>query len=374
MYRENIIERPIPIEVICEQVIEKPVEHIVERPVYVENLIQKYVDNIIENPVAIEQRIDIPVAQYIDTHFKIDHITPVQQNYVLEKPVRKEFTVKRPVEYIITKTNPVAQDCLIEINVPSKTNIMVQETIIDKPVTIERIIERPRAVQQIVEVDVVNERERPVYVENIIHKKVMYDQEIEEKYEVLVPNEVIIEVHKEILVPQKTTTRRPVEVVTRYERDVNVDTLVTVPTEGHEFLEADTEVTDEDLNRRIHAKKNLIQQRLNEVAQRNRLVSDLNGKISDSSSTKYNSLLTNNARLSSERMELESRLDIVQKDRERLAIEKRNRTTQHISYTAIPTAEVNHLKKELESLLSQNNALISQVKNAANQVNNATVL
>ena len=117
---------------------------------YVENIIQKFVDNIIENPVAIEQRIDIPVAQYIDTHIKIDQITPVQQNYVLEKPVRKEFTVKRPVEYIITKTNPVAQETLIEIDVPTKKNVSVGEVIIEKPVVIERIIERPRAVEKLI--------------------------------------------------------------------------------------------------------------------------------------------------------------------------------------------------------------------------------
>lgn len=166
----------------------------------------------------------------------------------------------------------------------------------------------------------------------------------------------------------------PREVINAYERDIIVDTNVTIPAEGHEFTEVDTEITDEDLNRRIQHNKNSISHKLNERAQYNRLTTDLNGKITEYSSSKYNSLLTNNARLNSEMMELESRLDIVQKDRERLANELRQRTVQHISYTAIPAGDVNHLKKELESLLSQNNALISQVKSAANQVNNATVL
>lgn len=222
--------------------------------------------------------------------------------------------------------------------------------------------------------DVPREIERAEYIEKIIKKEVHYDQVIEQKYEILVPNVVEVPVHKEILVPQKTTTALPREVINAYERDIIVDTNVTIPVEGHEFLEADTEITDEDLNRRIQFNKNQISSKLNERAQYNRLTTDLSGKITENSSVKYNSLLNNNARLNSEMMELESRLDIVQKDRERLANELRHRTVQHISYTAIPAGDVSHLKKELEGLLSQNNALISQVKNAANQVNNATVL
>jgi hypothetical protein len=89
--------------------------------------------------------------------------------------VRKEFTVKRPVEYIITKTNPVAQESVIEISVPTKKNVSVGEVVIEKPVVIERIIEKPRAVTKIIEVDVPREIERPNYVENIIKKEVHYD-------------------------------------------------------------------------------------------------------------------------------------------------------------------------------------------------------
>lgn len=64
-------------------------------------------------------------------------------------------------------------------------------------------------------------------------------------------------------------------------------------------------------------------------------------------------------------MELESRLNIVQQDRDRLAREAASRTKQQISYT-VPNPEINTLKRELEALLSQNNSLISQVKSAAN--------
>jgi adenylate kinase family enzyme len=95
----------------------------------------------------------------------------------------------------------VAQESVIEISVPTKKNVSVGEVIIEKPVVIERIIEKPRAVTKVIEVDVPREIERANYVENIIKKEVHYDQVIEEKYEVLVPNVVEVKVQKEILVP-----------------------------------------------------------------------------------------------------------------------------------------------------------------------------
>jgi len=72
-------------------------------------------------------------------------------------------------------------------------------------------------------------------------------------------------------------------------------------------------------------------------------------------------------------MELESRLNIVQQDRDRLTREVASRGIQHISYT-VPNPEIHVLKRELESLLNQNNSLISQVKTAANQVNGSRVV
>ena len=285
----------------------------------------------------------------------------------------RETVRKLPIEYVVRKDNPVPVESTIEVSV-TKVRKDVYERVIERPVEVLRVIEKAIPVEKIVEVEVERVTENAKYTEKVTQRKVPFDQVIEQKYEVLVANVVEVPVHKEILVPQKTTRALPREVINAYERDIIVDTNVTIPVEGHEFTEADIEITDEDLNRRIQLNKNQISSKLNERAQYNRLTTDLSGKITENSSAKYNSLLNNNARLNSEMMELESRLDIVQKDRERLANELRNRTVQHISYTAIPAGDVSHLKKELEGLLSQNNALISQAKNAANQVNNATVL
>jgi hypothetical protein len=57
---------------------------------------------------------------------------------------------------------------------------------------------------------------------------------------------------KDIMVPVKTTSTAPREKINHYERDILVDTNVTVPVEGKEFTEADIEVSDEDLARRTN--------------------------------------------------------------------------------------------------------------------------
>lgn len=136
-------------------------------------------------------------------------------------------------------------------------------------------------------------------------------------------------------------------------------------------MEAEFEVSDEDLERRILSNKAQISSRLNERAGYDRLSADLSGLIQQNSSAKYNSILTGNAKLSSEMLELESKLDVVSKDRDRLAGQLLGRTRRNVGFTSIPVGEVEVLRRELESLLSQNNALISQVQHAANVANNA---
>jgi chromosome segregation ATPase len=184
---------------------------------------------------------------------------------------------------------------------------------------------------------------------------------------------VEVQVQKEIIVPVKTTTTAPRENINTYERDILVDTNVTVPVEGREFTEVDNEITDEDLNRRIQQNRSNTNTILQNNAQLQSQINTLSGKISEGSSAKYNSVISGNARLKSELNELESRLNIVQQDRERLAREVASKTKQHISYT-VPNPEISVLKRELETLLNQNNSLISQVKHAANHVNNAKVV
>lgn len=72
-------------------------------------------------------------------------------------------------------------------------------------------------------------------------------------------------------------------------------------------------------------------------------------------------MTTHNANLRAELSELESRLNIVQKDYERLLRTSRNKTVQNIAYT-VPDPRFYDAKKQLEGLLNENQRLISQVK------------
>lgn len=72
-------------------------------------------------------------------------------------------------------------------------------------------------------------------------------------------------------------------------------------------------------------------------------------------------MVTHNANLRAELSELESRLNIVQKDYERLLRVSQNKYVQHISYT-VPDPRIDEARRQLESLLNENQRLISQVK------------
>jgi hypothetical protein len=103
---------------------------------------------------------------------------------------------------------------------------------------------------------VIKEIERPIYIEKIIEKPVPFDRVIEQKYEVLVENIVEIPVEKEIVVPIRTISANPIETENLFEKDIVVDTYVEIPIEGREYEECDIEITDEDLNFRIKNNRN----------------------------------------------------------------------------------------------------------------------
>lgn len=51
---ENIIQKPVPVEVTVEKIIEEQIEHIIERPVYIDNIVEKKVEKIVEVPTPVE--------------------------------------------------------------------------------------------------------------------------------------------------------------------------------------------------------------------------------------------------------------------------------------------------------------------------------
>jgi len=364
VYYDNIIEKPVPIEKIVEQIIEVPVEHIVEQPVYVDNIIEKRYDNIIENPVAVENIIEIPLPQYINHEVPVESVNAQPSQIIVDNPVPVERIKRVPVEYIVHKENPVAVENLIEIQVPN-FNQNTHENIINKEVLIERVVERPVPIEKIIEVIVERKIENPIYIEKIIEIPRQIDTVIEQKYDVIVQNIIEVEVEKIIKVPVKTYTAQPVERRNHFEEEIIVNTTVIVPVEGTE-TQTDHEVNDADLDARIHNNRNAMDTLVN---QNNNLKGDL-ANIEDilrqNPSAQYNQFATANANLRAQKSELESRLNIVQKDKDRLIRDSHSRTVTNIAYNVVDP-NLGNLTHELQALLAENQSLISQVQVAPQQ-------
>ena len=365
VYIDNIIEKPVPIEVIKEQVVEQPVEHIVERPVYVDNIIEKYIDRIIENPVPVEKTIEIPIANYVDIAMPVEKVVPHPHTYMVDRPVAKELIKRVPVEYRVSTVNPVPVENVVEIQVPS----MIQQTherVINKEVLVERIMENPVMVEKIKEVEVPREIERPVYRTEIIEKPIVYDQVIEEKYEVLVPNYIEVPVEKQIVVPKRIIDQQPIEQENIFERDFAVDALVEVPVQGRTY-EDDYTVDDPDLMNRIVNNRN---QERHLASENQALKMDLNrirGELNGGFGGRYNRVVADNAHMKAELHELQSRVNIVEKDKHRLRGELSNKQILNVP-VLVPDPHLGNLKRELEGLINENNSLIRRVRTTADHL------
>lgn len=367
VYVDKIIERPVAIEVIKEQIKEISVEHIVERPIYIENVIHKPVEVLIENPVAVEKIVNVPVARYIDVAVQLDEIRVNRNDIAVGRPVPRETLRKLPIEYVVRKDNPVPVESTIEVSVP-KVRKDVYERVIERPVEVLRVIEKAIPVEKIVEVEVERVTENAKYTEKVTQKKVPFDQVIEQKYEVIVQNVIEVPVEKEIHVPVKTISRAPVENRNYFEKDVHVNSTVWEPVQSNREVELQSiEINDEVLVEKTQQNKEQINQILSEtrsIQVESRGILENNGI---SFVTKLNSLSVGNARLRSELSELESRLNIVEKDKDRLLRTSNSKVTQLVSYT-VADPKISTLTRELEALIRENGSLVSQVKNNKSEV------
>ena len=363
VYIDQIRERPVAIEVIREEIREVPVEHIVEKPVYFDNIIEKVVEVLIENPYPVESVVTIPVARYVDVAVNLDEVVAKRKDIHVDRPAPVETLRRLPIEYLVRKDNPVPVETVIEVQVP-EIRKDVHERIIERPVEVIRIVERAVAVEKIVEVEVERVTENAKYIEKITQRKVPFDQVIEQKYEVIRQNIIEVPVEKEIHVVVKTYSHAPVEHRNYFEKDVHVTSTVFEPVQGKEIVDQSIEVNDDEIaERTLHNK-----QQINQVVSENRNLKTAFGAYGTVSvkqtSTQLNSIISGNARLRSELSELESRLNIVEKDKDRLFRTSRAKFTQQIQYT-VSDPKVSVLTKQLEQLVRENGALVSEVKNAS---------
>lgn len=262
---DRIVEIPVTkyVDVEVEKIVEKDVyiDEIVDVPT--ERVIESYTDHFIDNVIYQDSTVEIDerdVHNYRDgtilptrvdqvhQEVRIDH--PVYIDNVIEKIIERpydnvieqtvEHRVDRHVEYFVDK--PVYKDNIIEkvVNVERPyTRQVEREYHVDRPVTVERRIERevpvPNYIDSVREVERVEVVERPV--------QVFHEQFVDKWFdtEVVVENPIDKPVYKENVIRKpiyKTeVVEKPVENLVYRNYDVIVEEEVAVEHVRYETVE-----------------------------------------------------------------------------------------------------------------------------------------
>ncbi len=361
VFRENIINKPVPYEVEREVIQEVPVEHRVEIPYYTDNIIEKVVEvpRHVEVPVVRDVFIDIPT--FNDVRAPVTQVTGQRAGITREVPRFNHVARAEAIEYEVWRNRPVPQEHIIQVNVPNFRPTQ-SENVLRKQVQCEVIVEQPIEVRTTKEVVVENVIERPRYIEQVETVEIPIDQVIEEEYEVVVPNIIRKEVVKEIMVPQRTITQRGREHTEHYNRDLPVGVNVQVPVDGGEVLERDEQILDDDLARRINENRNgasrLSQENARLVAEIQQLKAATNPRCLEP----LNHALRTKAQLDADYSELQSRVDIIRQDKQRLEDLIRTNPNYHNVEVKVPSRQIAHRAEELRRLLQENERLVQQAR------------
>ena len=207
VYVDNVIERPVPIERIVERKIDIPVERIVDVPVYVDNIIHKQVEIVREVEKPYTETVERDVEEGRASTVQINEYSERPYERVYERPVKVGGSQTVPIDYIIEKSVFVPRENVFEINVPQINARRVDRDIV-KLVNIERVVERPVAVERPVEVVLKRYIEVPRFVEQVEEREVPIEAKIERVIERLVERKIEVPVEKIIEVPVHVHTER----------------------------------------------------------------------------------------------------------------------------------------------------------------------
>lgn len=138
--RTKKVEKTIPIHI--NRAIEKKLEHIFERPVYIERIVEK--------PVYKDKIIEVPIETIIE------RIVPVEK--IVEKEIHYDSIIEKKVEVIVIKD---------------------VEVLVEKEVEIEVVIEIPKLVENVVNVY----EDIDIELENEIAEEAKQESDIEEEFE-----------------------------------------------------------------------------------------------------------------------------------------------------------------------------------------------
>jgi len=327
----------------------------------VEVLVPTYTAKRIQKKVEIEVLKTVEVPVFTDIIVPLDEVRGVPLKLTQEKPQAVEVVEFAEIEYLVHREQPVAQEEVIEVQVPRFTKQM-NVTEFERPVKVTRIIEEAVAVETEVHVEVENKIERPIYevVEEI--RNVIVDREVIEYYDVIKENIIVVEREEDFEVVVKTREQKPIENYQTLEEKVAVDRNVIEPVQGREINEGAREINDEVLAVRIVENR----ENMSALAQQNQQLKvelrNLEVNASAIGTHEYNTLMRQLAELRAQRSELHSRISIMMKDTDRLIQTSYSKATvSSINYTTI-APEVWELRRKLEALLSENRTLVSRAR------------
>ncbi len=225
----NKIQVVEEVPVYVEKEVEVPYEVIVERPV----------ENIIENRYYVDKEIEVPIHKEVVVEVEV---VKEQKKYIqVEKKVEIEKIVERPVEVIIDvpveiiKEVPVPVERIVDkimdrtILRPHRTEFIENQIIVEKPVNVDKIVER--RVEYEVPIYIDKEYERIIEVPEEVYRDVPYE----------VPK--VVEVKKEV--EYERIIEVPVEKIV--EKEIIVDKIVEIPYEVEKIIERKREVPYEKI-------------------------------------------------------------------------------------------------------------------------------
>ena len=365
VYRENIIERDVPVERIVEREVLEPVEHLIEVPVVFENLIEKPVEMLVEVPVPSEQLMEVPVERLRETFVNIERVSGRPVERVVRKSVAVIRQVEVPFEFTVEHTVPCPVEHVIERKINKFVEIQV-EKIVERPIEVERIVEKPVYIDRVKEVPVEVIVENIITVERVVEKEVVIDTVVEKEVEVIVERVVEVPVEKIIEVEVLVHVSRPVMSDHNTEEFYNVET--DVQEFGESYVQEDVvEVEDEGMAREIETRTAEVQSQQRENGQLRGQYESLQREFEQCRDGGGIIEENENIRLKARLSDLTCTLRSFGEQKDALFRKSVSRCT--VTETVLnkdPIVET--LRSQLKSLIVENQTLIRNVKDVAQQV------
>lgn len=271
---ERIVEKPFDVPNFIEKVVEVPVDKIVYNKVFQVVEEPEYITNLIERKIPVEKIVEVPyeVIEEVEVYRDVYALQPKVREVIKENVIRREIPKIIQQEVIYETLVPVEKVEIVEeiVEVPIDRVIerpIVKEVIkyveieVEKEDVHEEIHEEIRYEEKLVQVKVEKIIEVPVVKTNIIEKPLYIEKVIER--EVVVPVEKIIEVpvEKIVEVPIEVIVEDPVIVQREVVREVFVDKMV-----AREGRESGKTFEDEHLRREVEMSSKRVSDSKMEVA------------------------------------------------------------------------------------------------------------